>query len=80
MAGKLLVYRERAQGAGDVSAGGSRRTSWSCFYPGPAGSWVPAALHQQVSVQKSPAPAVQRDPRAATPGVCQEDDNSSEGN
>ena len=58
--------------------GCGRWTGRDC--PGPAGSWAPAALHPQVSVQKSPAPAVQRDPRAATLGVCQEDDNSSEGN
>lgn len=48
--------------------------------PGPVGSWVPAALHPEAGTHKPPAPAEQRDPRGATLGVCQEDDNSGEGN
>lgn len=48
--------------------------------PGPVGSWVPAALHPEAGTHKPPAPAERQDPRGATLGVCQEDDNSGEGN
>ena len=41
---------------------------------------MPAALHPEAGTHKPPAPAEQQDPRGATLGVCQEDDNSGEGN
>ena len=41
---------------------------------------MPAALHPEAGTHKPPAPAERQDPRGATLGVCQEDDNSGEGN